>query len=104
MANVGTLTVAIDADVEGLRNGLDSAMALVDQAARRMEAAFAPASWPEWRAGDSEETRQETMTVAAQRRIRRGAEPVFLAANSSLWPPCTMRKGSSACLEPLCYR
>jgi hypothetical protein len=40
MANVGTLTVAIDADVEGLRNGLDSAMALVGQAARRMKASY----------------------------------------------------------------
>jgi hypothetical protein len=40
MATVGTLVIAIDADVEGLRNGLDSAMALVDQAARRMKASY----------------------------------------------------------------
>ncbi len=38
MPTVGTLVVALEVDVEGLRKGLDTAAALVGQAARRMEA------------------------------------------------------------------
>jgi hypothetical protein len=40
MPTVGTLTVAIEADVEGLKKGLNGAAAPVDQAARRMKASY----------------------------------------------------------------
>jgi hypothetical protein len=40
MATVGTLTVAIDADVEGLRKGVNRATVLVAEAAKQMEASY----------------------------------------------------------------
>jgi hypothetical protein len=40
MANVGTLTVALDTDADGLRKGVNRATVLVAEGAKRMEASY----------------------------------------------------------------